>query len=109
MYVAGLGPQEHLGRHSENGPQMCRFGAYGGQFSGFWTPLGKWTPDAPFSCLARATAAECGVPENGPRMGAAAAEFWTLDVTLCHRPLDGLGTAVRLYYSRKHSGTDRTS
>ena len=52
-----LGPQGHLGRHSENGPQMCRFGAYGGQFSGFWTPLGKWTPDAPFSCLARATAA----------------------------------------------------
>ena len=57
MYVAGLGPQGHLGRHSENGPQMCRFGAYGGQFSGFWTPLGKWSPDAPLSCLARATAA----------------------------------------------------
>ena len=52
-----------FGPHWENGPQMRRLVA--------WRAL-------PLRCG--------GVPENGPRLGVVAVEFWTPDVTFCHHP-----------------------
>ena len=52
-----------FGPHRENGPQMRRLVA--------WRAL-------PLRCG--------GGPENGPRLGVVAVEFWTPDVTFCHHP-----------------------